>query len=303
MADMDLPAELAPLDGGFSGETFVADSLGQQVVVRIYAGRSAARGPIAVDIDAAVLRWMRGIVPVPRVLEVRRPVGELPGLLVTEFLPGIRGDLLLPTLTDDQRRVLGINLGRVLDRLAHVPTLRPGLFVDPELRIEAFPDGADSLPGWVEQHQDSLITWTPSELGGLVAVAEHAHDLLDTVERTCVVHGDFNPKNLLIDPETLGVTGVIDWEFAHSGSPYSDLGNLLRFERDEDFVSGVLSGLDKLDHRTEVDRRTEILELARAADLFALIELAARRGSNSSADAAHQLLLCMARTGDLHGAQ
>ncbi len=270
MAAVDLPSELTPLEGGFSGETFVADILGQQAVVRIYAGRSAARGPLAVDIDAAVLRWLRGIVPVPQVLEVRRPTADLPGLLVTEILPGVRADLVLPTLTDGRRRVLGVNLGRILDCLTHVPTLRPGVFADPELRLDAFPDGADELPGWVERHRPALTSWTPTELEGLAAAAERAQDLLDAVDRSCLVHGDFNPKNLLVDPETLDVTAVLDWEFTHSGTPFTDLGNLVRFDGDPVFVDGVLSGLDKLDNRTET------LALARAADLFALVELAAR---------------------------
>ena len=47
---------------------------------------------------------------------------------------------------------------------------------------------------------------TPSERR-LVAVCEAAQDLLDTVDRTCLVHSDLNPKNLLVDPDTLEVTG------------------------------------------------------------------------------------------------
>jgi hypothetical protein len=63
---------LTPLDGGFSGETFLAESE-EPVVVRIYAGRGARRGTAAIEIDAAVLRLVRGPLPVPEVLEMRRP--------------------------------------------------------------------------------------------------------------------------------------------------------------------------------------------------------------------------------------
>ena len=44
----------------------------------------------------------------------------------------------------------------------------------------------------------------------------------------------------------------------------------------------------------------ETLELARAADLWALIDLAARRGHNPVADRAHEHLLAIARTGDMN---
>ena len=44
----------------------------------------------------------------------------------------------------------------------------------------------------------------------------------------------------------------------------------------------------------------ETLELARAADLWALVDLAARRGENPVADRAHDQLVAIARTADLH---
>jgi hypothetical protein len=42
------------------------------------------------------------------------------------------------------------------------------------------------------------------------------------------------------------------------------------------------------------------LDLARAADLWALVELASRRGQNPVADRAHAHLEAIAGTGDLH---
>jgi tRNA A-37 threonylcarbamoyl transferase component Bud32 len=38
-----------------------------------------------------------------------------------------------------------------------------------------------------------------------------------------LVHGDFGPNNLLLDPKTFAVTAVVDWEFAHYGDPVEDL--------------------------------------------------------------------------------
>jgi aminoglycoside phosphotransferase (APT) family kinase protein len=38
-----------------------------------------------------------------------------------------------------------------------------------------------------------------------------------------LVHGDFGPNNVLIDPETFAVTAVLDWEFAGVGEPVADL--------------------------------------------------------------------------------
>jgi tRNA A-37 threonylcarbamoyl transferase component Bud32 len=38
-----------------------------------------------------------------------------------------------------------------------------------------------------------------------------------------LVHGDFGPHNVLLDPATYEVTAVVDWEFAHLGDPVEDL--------------------------------------------------------------------------------
>jgi aminoglycoside phosphotransferase (APT) family kinase protein len=118
--------------------------------------------------------------------------------------------------------------------------------------------------------------------------------LLDGVGRWCLAHSDFNPKNLILDPDTLEVRALLDWEFAHAGSPYTDLGNLLRFDRQPAFADAVLTtyaGSRGVDPATA-------LALARAADLWALVELAGRRGSSPVADRAHALLLRIAREGD-----
>src|SRR5687768_18523923 len=85
-----LTAGLTPLAGGHSGETFLADVAGEQSVVRIYGPGSAWRGPLAAEVDAAVLRLVRGLLPVPEVLEVRPadPSTGTPPLRVPSGLPG-----------------------------------------------------------------------------------------------------------------------------------------------------------------------------------------------------------------------
>ncbi len=288
-------AALEPLPGGWSGRTFLAYAAGDRSVVRIYPPDPDGhqRPP---EVDAAVLALVRGLVPVPDVLEVR-PVDLAaggPGLLVTSYLPGERADLLLPTLDRAARRRLGTQLGDLLADLAGMPLLRPGRFADAELTLAPLP-GGDGLPGWVTEHSDAIAHWSAAERAGLAAVAARAQSLLDTITRTCLVHSDLNPKNLLVDPDGLTVTGLVDWEFAHAGGPFTDLGNLLRFERDEAFTRGVLAAY--------VTRRggdaAETLELARAADLWALVELSSRSPQNPIARTAHDLLRGIARARDL----
>lgn len=293
-------ATLVPMEGGYSGETFLAEAAGERSVVRIYTVRSGWRGPQAAEIDAAVLRLVRGLLPVPEVLEVRRAdaAADTPGLLVMSYLHGDRLDQVLPGSSDQVRTRIGHNLGRLLARLSQIPMLRPGMFVDGDLRIGPMPPEAQDLAEWVKAHLDgtALAHWSDVERAWLVRVADEAQRLLDEVDRACLVHSDFNPKNLLVDATTGEITGLLDWEYAHAGTPYTDLGNLLRFERSPVFVDAVLGSYAM--HVGDAPENT--LDLARAADLWALVDLAARRDEHDVARRAHDQLLAIARTGDLH---
>ena len=287
-------ASLTPLAGGYSGETFLAVSGSERSVVRVYAAsgarRSAQRGPDAPEVDAAVLHLVRGLVPVPDVLEVRRgrPEVDLPGLLVTSFVKGERLDVLLPSLDDAGLAAVGAACGDLAGRLACMPVQRPGFLAlagDGSLVVQPVPARSLDLTVHAEELLPSLGL-DPCEAQRLAALAERAQDRLDAVDRACLVHSDLNPKNLLVDPVSLQVMAVLDWEFAHAGTPLTDVGNLLRFERQPAYRAAVLAG-----YRARVpDAPDDLEEAAGAADLWAVLELAGRREQNRVARAAYDLL-------------
>jgi hypothetical protein len=83
---------------------------------------------------------------------------------------------------------------------------------------------------------------------------------------------------------------------AHSGSPYTDLGNLFRFDSRPAYADAVLA--------TWCERRgtrpAEALEMARPADLWAPLDRAARRGTKPWRGSSPRALAANTRTGDLH---
>ena len=149
------------------------------------------------------------------------PGAGTPGLLVTSFLPGTRLDLLLPGLDDARRATRRRRTsGVLLARLATMPMPRAGLFVDGDLRVEPLPG---RRPGRVRRgppgrHRARGLV-APTSTTGCSTSRTGPRRCLDAVRRTCLVHSDLNPKNLLVDPDTLEVTGLLDWEFAHAGLP------------------------------------------------------------------------------------
>jgi len=154
-----------------------------------------------------------------------------------------------------------------------IPFREPGLFTGPDLR----PDGA--LP----------------ELPDLGPVSHEAETLIASVGRYCLVHSDFNLKNLLVDPDTGRLTGVVDWEYAHAGCPLTDLGNLFRDDPDPVFAASVVRAVTRLAPPLPPDW----LRIARAADLYALVDLARRGRVNPVVLRARELLEATTGTGDL----
>ncbi|HET7328555.1 MAG TPA: phosphotransferase [Nocardioidaceae bacterium] len=289
-----LGGDVVPLSGGYSGETFLVEASTEQAVLRIYG-----REPHRVTVDAALLELMRGLVPVPRVLELQTPEqGEGPAYLLAELLPGRRLDEVLPTAGTALRETIGRNVGAILARLSGVPFRTAGPFADASLTPDPDAMPAEDLVSWARRHlrEGALSLWSAVDRGDLLRLADAADVLLDEPDRRCcLVHSDFNAKNLLVDPDTGAVTGVLDWEFAHAWSPYSDLGNLLRFERDPCFADAVLA--EYVDRAPPVP--SDLVERAHAQDLWALVELAGRVGTSPVATRAHELLLAMVREQDV----
>jgi aminoglycoside phosphotransferase (APT) family kinase protein len=272
-----------PLDGGWSGRTYLATAGDLRVVVRRYdeGGRP--------EVDAAVLRRAAGLVPVPRVLDVRAD------RLVTSYVEGVRGDLLVPDLDDAGLETMGAEVGAVAATLAATSMPAAGLFVDADLTVTPFDL---TLPAWVEVHASAWEGWTDDEVAGLREVASEAEQRLEAVGHTSFVHSDLNPKNLVVDPGTLRIAAVLDWEFAHAGHPFTDLGNAVRFDRRPAWVDAVVTTYGE---RLGQDP-TAAVDLARRADVWALVDLAARRGTNPVADRAHDLLRAVAASRDVHAA-
>lgn len=288
-----LGADVRPLDGGYSGETFLVTAAGEQAVLRFYNRR-----PERAQIDTALLRLVRGILPVPRVLDTKPATGEGPAYVLLERLPGIRLDTFIAEEKDPALLArAGQAAGEILARLSGMPFLTSGEFADQDLTIRPWPAAMGGLPDFVESHRTKgrLAGWNAHDFAALLEIAVDAQTLLDTHDRVCLCHSDFNPKNLLVDPETGEVTGLIDWEYAHAGMPHADLGNLLRFETAGEFCHNVVAS-----YRTHLPNASDgVLELGRAADLFALVDLAGRERSNRVVELANVLLRSTVESGNL----
>jgi hypothetical protein len=91
------------------------------------------------------------------------------------------------------------------------------------------------------------------------------------------------------------VVALVDWEFAHAGSIYTDVGNFSRFERDDRLLELMIDAFVQAAPGQVPNPRAN----GRAADLWALVELAGGVPSNPVRELATELLVAQARAGDL----
>lgn len=290
--------DMSPLPGGYSGETFAVGTGDDAVVLRIYR-----RQPERALVDASVLRLMRGLLEVPEVIEVRPATDDSPAILVTERMFGVPLDTVLrkpPRGLDWE--TLGLELGWMLGALSCTPFLESGFFTDARLTVSGGGLPHD-LAEWADLHRRTgrLASWPERDWQALTELVDQAQNLLDSdvarsPDRTVLVHGDFNPKNILVHPDDGVVTGLVDWEYAHAGSIHTDFGNFTRFERDDRLVDPMIEGF--VDSAPGHIRAP--FEHGRAVDLWAMIELAGRTPPNAVCELASRLLLEQARTGRLH---
>jgi aminoglycoside phosphotransferase (APT) family kinase protein len=81
--------------------------------------------------------------------------------------------------------------------------------------------------GWIARGLDVMGRHAPRSAQALVAWLRAA-DLPDN-PRPTLLHNDFKLDNVILDPETIGAVGIVDWDMATQGDPLLDLSTLLSY--------------------------------------------------------------------------
>lgn len=268
------------LSGGYSNENILIQTgAGHKFVLRRYVRHNACA------VEAALAARLRGVVPVPEVIaadpggtEADEPV------LLSNFTDGLPLSQALAGGTRQDAADLGRAAGAALAAIGSVRFAGGGFFGGADLTPDCDSAG---LPGGLPEFVDRCLAaggaggaghgLTPAEQDGLRDLARQAAPLLAEVQGACqLVHSDYNGKNLLVAPGAGGwsVTAVLDWEFAFSGSPLADIGNMLRFRADipepfgKEFIAGYRAAGGELPGRWR--------QISQALDMYALADFLTR---------------------------
>lgn len=141
--------------------------------------------------------------------------------LILAYLPGVPLAELWPSLTSSQREAVKSELCGLLVRMRSQPfsyygrpTRQPYLLFS-EISTETY-ESCDSRSGWDDSRVGALQEHTANaqvavDLERIQRSTNGAKDW----DRPVLTHGDLSDRNILVDPDSLAVTGFLDWEMAN----------------------------------------------------------------------------------------
>lgn len=263
----------APATGGLANTNIDVRLAGPpgRVVLRLYQ-----RDPAQARKEVALAGLLAGRASAPAVLHFMDadPATGHP-CAVMQWRPGVRLETLEPT------RALGEAVGAALAAIHAVGFPAYGFFGADLVVREPVDHGRAGLLAYLQRQ---LLEGPGADrLGGNLAdqlyafVGRTGYKLETWLTRPCLVHGDFGGSNILIDNGR--VSAVVDWEFAFSGSPATDFGNLLRSPMDTSaFSSGVAAGYTQAGGFMPADWR----HVAELADLYSWADFLGRPAPNEA---------------------
>ena len=212
---------------------------GEAYVLRLYRTGNSRR-------EAKAMELVKDLVPVP----VEVDGGETWSLFA--FLKGEHLEKV-PQYSDAAAEALA--------RISSVELESPGL-VNADGSISPFPWAG--VKGFINQSlaNSEVRDWLGRD--GVDAIRQvvnrESRRLSEIDAETRLVHGDFNPTNVLISDGL--VSGILDWEYCHSGSTYMDIGNLLRHTH-PDYHGQIKSGLEAggMNLPSDWQERAELVDL------------------------------------------
>lgn len=154
--------------------------------------------------------------------------------LILDWIDGERLETVAFNLKSEEVCEVGKSVGAALASVHSIHFPQAG-FLDNHLKIpQALNMGGDGLIAFANQclREDLGGARLGRELTETVMsfVEQEAHLLDSWNGRPCLSHSDFGGSNILVNlvDSSWKVTAVVDWEFAFSGTPFFDFGNLLR---------------------------------------------------------------------------
>ncbi len=211
------------------------------VILRVYL-----RDKDSIYKEHTVSSLLHKKLPVPQFYHV----GEYDGytFAIIEYLPGqTLRDLLLKGKSPDINDIM-FKVGRILGELANIKFPSSGFFNENlEVKKGIQPKGFVSFCYECLENNKVKATLPQQQRDKIKSIFRVYKNLLPDEAASNLVHGDFDPANILVT-EVKGqieISGILDWEFSFSGSTLCDVANMLRYahQMPNEYQDSFLKGL------------------------------------------------------------
>ena len=223
--DVTLAAVTELTEGWFNAAYSLTLDDGRQCVLKVAPPPAVAVMTYEHDImatEVAALRLVRErtTLPVPRVLWSDTSCRRVPSaLFLMEHCGGRLLSEVRPGLTIEQQRTVDAQLAGFLRQANSITNPTFGLQARSATTFGRWSDAFVHLVDDVLADGEAMSVDLPVSAEQIHTVVCDHHDVLDEVTVPCFVHWDLWDSNVFVDPETLGVIGLIDFERALWGDP------------------------------------------------------------------------------------
>ena len=237
------------------------------LILRVYL-----RDKDAAHIEQKLAALIKETVPAP----LTHYIGELEGyhFAITEFISGISlRDFLLSNASDANGALMS-EVGMILSKITAYEFSKSG-FLNKDLEVVEC-ESSDVIKFALDCLNDRTVVsvLSPEMIDEIKkAIKQYAY-LFSTDDEKHLVHGDFDPANILVGKinGSWVVTGILDWEFAFSGSYLWDVANMLRYahKMPPEFQNSFIDALQRNGIKLPNNWRTTIhlLNLSSLLDLL-----------------------------------
>lgn len=221
---------------------FSLENKKQPLILRVYL-----RDTNAASREQKLAALLKQSIPIPTTYSINEL--ENYHFAITEYVPGILlRDLLLDESFHDMSPFM-YEVGTILSKIGSHVFSEAGFF-DKDLNVIPH-ESPNDLINFIQdclEHKVVLDVLPPNMILEVTKIFEkYNNDLLFDEHEKHLVHGDFDPSNILVDKVDgfWKVTAILDFEFAFSGSILWDVANMLRYAQKMpyEFQASFIKGL------------------------------------------------------------
>ncbi|HAL41603.1 MAG TPA: phosphotransferase family protein [Gammaproteobacteria bacterium] len=233
------PMDVRQFEGGQSNPTFQLVTPTRKYVMRKQPPGELLPSAHQVDREYRVMHALWDTdVPVPKMY----CLCEDPQIIGTKFyvMEMVEGRLFtencLPTLSNEERRALYLDLARVLAKL-HL--------VDPQaVGLESFGRPGNYYERQIGRWSKQYVASQTEDIPAMNKLMEWLPNNIPQSVGTMIVHGDYRLGNVLVHPTEPRIVAVLDWELSTLGDGLADLGYICQDYHGDKENEESLAGAD-----------------------------------------------------------